>query len=212
MNKTVELVNEWAAFEEKHPDGTLEDFCRYYVIHKRETHKKEELFKGNVTPPETGPALLKMIGRCTRVAEVYINEAIKDIAIKKPEDFYFMAYIFYFKNPKKTEVIYANIVELTTGLSILDQLKSSGYIAEKEDPEDKRSKRVSMTEKGEKVFWECVSAYEKVADLMFGELPEEDMRLCAQLLKPVENRHTTEVWQQFKGKSFEEVYKNVVNK
>src|ERR1700722_14183236 len=32
MNKTVELVNAWSAFEEKHPDGNMEDFCRYHLI------------------------------------------------------------------------------------------------------------------------------------------------------------------------------------
>jgi len=28
-------VNEWAAFEEKHPSADIEDFCRSYLAHRR---------------------------------------------------------------------------------------------------------------------------------------------------------------------------------
>jgi len=46
MNKTVELVNIWAEFEKKHPDGDIKDFCRYHLIHQREIEGKGPLVGG----------------------------------------------------------------------------------------------------------------------------------------------------------------------
>jgi hypothetical protein len=34
MNKTAVLVAQWAAFEEQHPQGSLEDFFRYSLAEK----------------------------------------------------------------------------------------------------------------------------------------------------------------------------------
>lgn len=203
VNRTVELVNEWAAFEQKHPNKTIEEFCRYYLINERENSKK--LFDGVVVPPGSDLVMLKMLGRIIKIYEVYINDAIKGIGIKKPEEFYFLNYIFQMKNPKKTEVIYANVSELSTGLAILEQLKKSEFIIEQDDLDDKRSKRLRTTPKGEKILNICYDRFGKVADIMFGDMADEDRQLCIQLLQDVDHKHIN-LWQQFKGKPFAETY------
>ena len=211
MNKTVELVNEWAAFEQKHPKNSVEDFCRYYLINNREKENKKKLFEGNVTPPRTDLVMLKLMGRIIKMFEVYVDDAIKGIGIKKPEEFYFLNYIFQMKNPKKTEVIYADVCELSTGLAILEQLKRSDFIKEKDDTEDKRSKRLSTTAKGEKVLYACYDRFGKVGEMMFGDMADEDRQLCIQLLQGVDNKHIN-LWQQYKGKPFDETYKALCSK
>ena len=35
MNKTVELVNAWSAFEEQFPAGTTDDFCRHQLARRQ---------------------------------------------------------------------------------------------------------------------------------------------------------------------------------
>jgi DNA-binding MarR family transcriptional regulator len=208
MNNTVEIVNEWAAFEEKHPGSSVADFCRFYLIHNREKEKNTALFQGGVTPLGTDQVLLKLVGRIYRIAEIYVKGALKDMGLEKPEAFYFLNYIFYVKNPKKTEVIHANFVELTTGLAILEQLKKSAYIEEKDDADDKRTKRLCITAKGEAVLQSCLPPFKKASDFMFGDLPDEDRQLCIQLLKTVDDKHS-DLWQRFKGKTFEEGYKAI---
>ena len=54
------------------------------------------------------------------------------------------------KNPKKTEVIYANLFELSSGTDMLNRMKKRGLIKEYDDQVDKRSKRIELTPKGEK--------------------------------------------------------------
>jgi hypothetical protein len=90
--------------------------------------------------------------------------------------------------PKKTEVIFANFNELSSGLLILDRLKKAGLI----------------TEKGTAVLRECYLKLNEINHAIFEEMPEDDMLLCVQLLSPTESRISTK-WIQDKRKSFSEL-------
>lgn len=208
MNQTVELVNAWAAFEARHPEAGIEDFCRFYLISEREKSNREQLFNGIGVPPRPDLVLSKLMGRIMRMFSVYADDAVKAAGLKRADEFYFLSYIEQTKNPRKTEVIYSGIVELSTGLSILEQLKKSGYTEEKDDTEDKRSKRVSVTPAGRTVLHECYVKFHQVGEILFGEMATEDMQLCTQLIQPVDSRHSA-LWQQHKGKSFQETYEQL---
>jgi hypothetical protein len=54
MNKAVELVTEWARFEKRYKNATLEEFCRHYLTSQREKRETGENFRG-VIPPSVGP-------------------------------------------------------------------------------------------------------------------------------------------------------------
>ena len=112
MNKTVELVNEWAEFSSKSPKADLADFCSHYLIRHREKANKTKLFGGQMVPPRSDLSLLKLMGRIMKMSMVYMDSAMKDTGAKRFEEFYFLNYIFQMKEPRKTEVIYCNIQEL----------------------------------------------------------------------------------------------------
>jgi len=208
MNKTVQLVNEWGAYEANHPEASVEDFCRFYLINEREKENREQLFEGTGIPQRPELILSKLLGRIMRMFSVYAEDAIKTTGLKRADEFYFLAYIDQAKNPRKTEVIYSGIIELSTGLSILEQLKKAGFIEEKDDPEDKRSKRVNITSEGKAVLFSCYEKFRQVGDILFGEMATEDMQLCIQLLQPIDTRHISQ-WQQNKGKPFGETYESM---
>lgn len=210
MNKTVELVTEWAAFEEIHPQDSIEDFCRHYLIRKREKEKKAQFLEG-IVPSQKISLLTKLLVKIVRMHNVYLDMATKEIGIKQAEEFYFLSVIKNLKSPKKTEVIYHTVNELSNGLNILTSLIKQGYIKEQNDEEDKRSKRVSLTPKGEKILKQCYEKIHQVSELMFFEMSDDDISLCIQLLKNVEMKFSG-LWLQHKGKHFDEVYSNVTGK
>lgn len=209
MNKTVELVNEWAAFEEMHPNDSIEDFCRHYLVSKRE--KSNTQFLEGIVPQKKSSLLTKLLVKIVRMHNVYLDMATKEIGIKQAEEFYFLSIIKNLQSPKKTEVIYHTVNELSNGLNILTSLIKQGYIKEQNDKEDKRSKRVSITPKGEKILKQCYVKIHQVSEFMFYEMSDDDISLCIQLLKNVELKFSG-LWLQHKGKSFDEVYKNVTGK
>ncbi len=151
MNTTVALLNQWAEFEAQHPDATPEDFCRYFLVRSRKKETMEGLFNGEL-PPRTDIVMMKLIDRIARLHSIYVQIALKDLKLSHFEEFSLLSAIAQLESPRKTEVIYHTINELSTGLSLLSGLIKNRYITEYDDPEDKRSKRLRLTPKGEKLL------------------------------------------------------------
>jgi DNA-binding MarR family transcriptional regulator len=208
MNKTVELVNEWGNFEAKHPEGNVEDFCRYYLAQQNRPKIKGTLV-GGVVPALADGLLLKIIGRISKLNMSYANLALKGTELNQIEEFGMLVTIKYEKNPKKTEVIYANLFELSSGTDMLNRMKKRGLIKEYDDKEDKRSKRIELTAKGEKVVETCFDRIRKNAIMLLHDMTNDDKELCIQLLKNIEIKFSS-LWPQHKTKSFDEVYERVV--
>lgn len=208
MNKTIELVNNWGVFEENHPKGSIEDFCRYFLA-KQEQQKIKGKMVGGVVPSFNDGLLLKIIGRIQKLNMNYANLALKGTDLNQIEEYGIMQTVKLEKNPKKTEVIYANLLELSSGTDMLTRLKNRGLIKEYNNKEDKRSKRIELTAKGEKAIEATKLKIFKNAKLMMNDLSEDDKALCIQLLKNIEIKFSA-LWQKHKGKEFEDVYNEIV--
>jgi DNA-binding MarR family transcriptional regulator len=208
MNKTVELVNKWAEFEERHPDGSIEDFCRSYLAHQRRDQEQGALV-GGVVPALSDALLMKIIGRISKLNMAYANIALKGTELNQIEEFGILQTIRKEKKPRKTEVIYANLFELSSGTDMLNRMKKRGLIREYGDKEDKRSKRLELTEKGEAVADASIPRIEKNAKMLLNSLQTEDKELCIQLLKNIEIKLSAQ-WQKHKAKDFEEIYQELM--
>ena len=101
MNKTVELVTEWAAFEEMHPQDTIEDFCRHYLIRNREKENKAQFLEG-IVPSQKISLLTKLLVKIVRMHNVYLDMATRELGIKQAEEFYFLSVIKNLKSYLKS--------------------------------------------------------------------------------------------------------------
>ena len=208
MNKTIQLVNEWGDFETAYPDANIDDFCRHYLA-THQQQKNEGPLTGGVVPPTSEGLLLKMIGRIHRLNMSYANNAIENTGIKQVEEFGILLTVQQERNPKKSEVIYANLFELSSGTDMLNRLIKRGLIKEYDDKDDKRSKRIELTAAGMKAIELCTARMRKVASMMTIDLSEDDKQLCIQLLKNIEVKYSG-LWQQNKDRPFDEVYEDIM--
>jgi len=208
MEKTIELVNLWGAFATQHPDASIEDFCRHLLIHRRENENKGPLL-GGVVPMHTDGLLMKLIGRIHKLHVFYASAAFVGTPLGQLEEFGLLATIQQRGNPKKSELIYSNLLELSSGTDMVNRLKYKGLIKEFDDKDDKRSKRMSLTPLGEKTMSTCIHRVLKLARMMLYEMTEDDKQLCIQLLKHVEIKFAGLI-QKHKGETFEDIYKELV--
>lgn len=207
MDKTIELVNKWGEFATKHPDGSIEDFCRYSLVNKRED-KGPEILVGGVVPGIVDGLLLKIIGRIGKLNFFYANMALKGTGINQIEEFGLLLSIQLQQDLRKSDIIYSNLFELSSGTDMLNRMKKKGYITEHTDPEDKRSKIMRLTTEGASVVNRCKDRIVLNARMLMWDMPVDDKKLCIQLLKNVEIKFSSK-WLKHKGKPFDEVYEEV---
>ena len=207
-NKTVDLVNLWSDFEKMHPDGDIEDFCRYHLIHRREIENEAPLV-GGVVPERVEGLLLKILGRIARINMVYAYAAFADTGVDQLEEFGILLMISRQKNPKKSEVIYSMLLDLSSGIDMVNRLIKKGFIREYPDEEDKRAKRLTLTPEGEKTLEQSRIQIAKVARMLLFDMGRDDKQLCVKLLKNVEQKFSA-LFQEHKGKKFEDIYTSIV--
>jgi DNA-binding MarR family transcriptional regulator len=208
MNKTILLVNEWGAFEAKYPDRHIEDFCRYYLSHQKEKESPGKL-TGGVIPANPDALLLKIIGRIAKFISFYSNLALEGTTLKQIEEFGILLTIQREQRPRKTDIIYSNLFELSGGTDLLRRLHKRGLIKEYIDKNDRRSKRIELTPEGEQAIEAGKPRARKMAKMLLRDMPEDDKQLCIQLLKNTEIKFSA-LWQRHKGKKFDEVYEGLL--
>lgn len=204
MSELVQLVNEWDRFEKEHPQSTIEDFCRHYLIMKRQREKTGDDFLRGHTPPDADATLAKTIGRLGSIMLFYLKTAFRDEKEIELEWAFFLNALYIRGESRKTDVINYNFAEQSTGIDILNRLKNLGLITERDDPDDKRAKLVKVTPKGEEKVWGFWERSHKNGMVLFDELQEDDKKLIIQLLMPIEEKHTRQL-PEMRNKSINEI-------
>jgi DNA-binding MarR family transcriptional regulator len=203
MNKTVQLVNLWGAFEKQYPDGSLEDFFRHQLASASGFKKPAEPV-GKLVPDLNG-RLVILLRRIGKFHIAYSNKALEGTGFDQIEEFGILVTIFNMGNPIKSEAIYNNIIELSSGTNMLIRMKKRGLVAEYTDDEDKRVKRLKVTPKGEAALEKAKVEVLKVAHMLVHDMTDDNKQLCIQLLTPVDKRFSG-MYQKQKNKSFDEIY------
>jgi len=206
MNQTVELARLWGEYEKQNPDATIENFCRNVL--GGAIKKDKAILQEWRLHPDINGALVKTISRIGKFQEIYANKALAGTGLDQIAEFGMMAAIFNRRNPTKSEAIFTNMLELSSGINVLIRLKNKQMISEFTDAEDKRVKRLRLTKKGEKVLKEAMQQILKVVDMLTQDMSDDDKQLCLQLLSPIESRFFPLIPKQ-KNKTFEEIYRDL---
>lgn len=209
MNKAVQFINRWSEFDDQYPDADLEDFCRHYLSRKKPT-PLEVKFPDGMKPPNANIILAKLIGRLYKLNTFYAEMALKEPGFNSMEEFLLLNSIFFAKAPKKTEIIYQNFIELSTGLLMINKLIAAGHVSEYDDELDKRSKRLKLTQLGIEFVNTGRMKLHKVHEMFFATVAEDDVKACAQMLGGIDLKFTNQ-YVDHKNRPFEEVYGEVMN-
>src|SRR5258708_7052598 len=209
MDDTVRLVNAWAEYKNGHPASTIEEFCRHYLIAHREAEDIGQNF-GGVVPPQVNVYLVKLLGRILQCCSIYVDAAFEHTpGIKQMEDFYFLNSIRNLGEMRKRDAIRYTLVKLSSVLDIIKRLVDNGFIEERPDPTDRRARLVKATPLGEQALFGCYEQLVRVNDLLWSDMAVEDKKLCIQLLRGVEIKHS-KLAVELKGKTFDEMVTTIL--
>jgi hypothetical protein len=207
MNKTIELVNSWGKFEETRPNGSIDDFCHFYITQNRIKEKRKDAL-GGIVPPDSYSSIAKMIGRLAKLHNTYAMSSLMECGLTSFDEFLYLNSIFKSQSPKKTKVIYENFNELSSGLLILERLKKKDLIIEEKDSVDKRSKRLSLSKRGKTLLEKCYKNMGQLNGWFFKSISKEDIDLCIHLFSDTEVRFSKR-WLEDKEKPFEILSKTI---
>jgi MarR family transcriptional regulator, lower aerobic nicotinate degradation pathway regulator len=214
MEKLVELVNLWAAYSRENPDSDIKDFCTNYLTeHYESVFRKEPPEEAEVVTPLNQHSaidgeLAALVGRLTRFTYFYSKKAVEKLPIANLDDILYLHLMMIMNAPKKSELIAALLSEFASGIDIINRLLKAGLCEEFPDENDKRAKRVKITPAGLEVLHHSSPVVAQISQIAFNELTVIEKVMIANILKRVDRFHS-ERYGDFKGHTFDEIYRRV---
>lgn len=198
MNKAVQLLVAWDKFEQQYPNSELADFCRFYLT-------QQESYTQQLDKRNTRGLLLKIMGRITSAFSLYHRAAMSKTELPTAESFYFLNGLAYLGEVRKTELINYVLTEYTTGMEVINKLLKDDLIQERPDESDGRAKLIRLTEKGKRILSTAYDYAAKASEMILGDLNEDSLQLCIQILKNIEEKHS-KLAPELKNKDFDKMY------
>ena len=152
----IPLVSSWEQYIAAEPGGNIQDFARWLLAEKPSppsdsiTLARHSLATDRHLDAMAASALL--ITRLQRIMHHRSKPAIKELGFTKDMEFAVLVQVALMGRPNKKELCRQLLIENSTGVEITRRLAKKGYLLETVDENDRRSARLSITEKGEKVI------------------------------------------------------------
>lgn len=153
MKTSLQLISEiipWLElFNKENPENemSLESFIIW--LNSRliaEHHDAHSIHSDDVLDME----LSFLLALQNRHYKVYAKRALGESELSSPEGFSFLYHLSLTDSYRKMELIKMHHMEPPSGIEVLKRLLKKELIAEFDDPDDKRAKRICITEVGRK--------------------------------------------------------------
>jgi len=189
----IDLLLEVKEFENSSsckPNCSVEDFRMWLNDKKYTEESPTKLFKNeNHKVSFTENEICKQVLLLGRYSKLLIRKGLGEFPELANEEF---TYLYRLKDEPfltKIQLIEKNGHEKQTGTQIIKRLLEAGFLEEKNDEIDKRSKRLNLTKLGEQTFHESVDKVNKTSKILSGKLDEGEKIELLRLLKKLNEFH-----------------------
>ncbi|MGD9555853.1 MAG: MarR family winged helix-turn-helix transcriptional regulator [Mangrovibacterium sp.] len=144
------------------------------------------------------------VSRTTLAFGVYMRIALKENPMPSIESLMICSALNNLGESRKSDVINYAMLEISTGTDIINRLIKKGFILQRTDISDKRSRLLTLSDQGRTALFQ---SYQKAAiarEILLAGLTEDDKKLVAHILSPLQEKHSR-LSVENKGKTIEEI-------
>lgn len=123
--------------------------------------------------------------------KTYCKEALVETEIKSPDEYSFLYHLSLVDSFRKMELIHIHLLEAPSGIEVIKRLLKKDFIEEFDDKEDKRAKRVRITEKGRLETERLTPNMKKVYSKMTAEMSFKEKTHVISFLRELNDYHST---------------------
>ena len=158
------------------PKGDIKGFARWVLVNSDVPDFRPIHVASNLDASARSALL---IGRLHRMLALLSKPAVKKMGFTKDMEFAVLVQVAIMDHPNKKEVCSELLIENSTGVEITKRLAKKGFLLEEPDEKDRRSARLSLTEKGKKTL---MQGYQQLAPIHKGFLKALDDQQQQQLV------------------------------
>lgn len=197
LHQLLTLVEEFEA-ETSGINGSVEEFMGFLLTRRdkltpkiisadvRFGDKEEEAQRRAFI---TENAIGRLFVYMSRYARSYIKIALDGTPLISPDDFTCLAILLTHEELSKKELIEKNMQEKTSGSEVIRRLIAAGLVQQKDGIDDKRTKKVFITQQGRELLYKVFQDMNNVGTIVSGRLTLSEKLMLQHLLQKLEDFH-----------------------
>jgi DNA-binding MarR family transcriptional regulator len=202
LKELLEKLEEYDASLTENDSSNLSGFTSYLVTNDvkhfetdaldagdKSSKERDERLALENTPGSINTSISQFIIFMNRYVKQYTKKALKDSEIKTMDEFSYLSTLLTFGQLSKIDLINRNKQEKTTGMETIKRLLNSNLVVQSDNPMDKRSQLLALTEKGTGVLYGVFENMHVVGKIIPGNLSDLEKVQLAHLLKKLDVYH-----------------------
>lgn len=169
-------------------EASIEGFKRWIVTNNN-TVVKEPDWEGKENGRSAESVINTLIVHLNRYAKSYSKSAILGSDFSTQEDFIYLINLKAFGEMTKMDLIKKNVHEKPAGMQIINRLINLGWIQQRNSDTDKRSKVISITQKGLDALENQMSKIRQATSIVTGNLSQNEKMELIRLLNKLDDFH-----------------------
>jgi DNA-binding MarR family transcriptional regulator len=134
-------------------------------------------------------AIGRLLVYMSRYAKSYIKKTLEGTPLQSQDDFTCLAILMTHESLSKSDLISRNMQEKTSGAEVIRRLLAAGMVKQWDDTIDKRSVRISITERGKELLHQVLDDMNHVGKIITGNLNYSEKLEFHYLLQKLETFH-----------------------
>lgn len=134
-------------------------------------------------------AIGRLLVYMSRYAKSYIKKTLDGTLLQSQDDFTCLAILLTHESLSKSDLISRNMQEKTSGAEVIRRLLAAGLVKQWDDTIDKRSVRISITEKGKELLYHVLDDMNHVGKMITGNMSYSEKLQFHYLLQKLESFH-----------------------
>lgn len=162
-----------------------------WISHKNSESKNSEniLWEGKENGRSPESAISTLLVHMNRYAKMYSKSAIADSEFSTQEEFIYLITLKAFGAMTKTELIKKNIQDKPVGTLIINRLINQKWVKQADSEKDKRTKIISITEKGIVALDKQMQKIRSATKIVSGNLNENEKYELIRILNKLNDFH-----------------------
>lgn len=125
--------------------------------------------------------------------KAYAKSALGGSELSSPEGFSFLYHLNLVDSYRKMELIKMHLIEPPSGIEVLKRLLKKEFIEEFDDPDDKRAKRIRITETGKQEIQSIMPKMKHVFSSMTAEMSLNEKLHVVSFLNHMNDYHIRQI-------------------
>lgn len=191
MDNVINLLQAYKKYLECGFKDDLGQFGKWLQKNETEQNKSSGEFHERVPIDATGidGVIGYQLGGIMSYTESWTKLAFRDLPLVGLQDFGILKYIEITENPSKKEIAQKAVMEASTCFEVIKRLQKNNLISEHTDEEDKRIRRVTLTEHGTEILKRATNQVLQLSKFLLGDLNDEEKRMMLTVLQQLNDFH-----------------------